>query len=317
MNADLREIESGLAKWNDVKRNDHHRWYVESLHETSWVEVARDAKLADVKWTRDLYWAVARGQKCPACADTNQIRVVRYGTATGMYMDAYPDCECVKYRRLWKVLCDCIPQHYQWVSLYDLAPSTLSKLPIAKQESEIAFVREHHGDGFFFSGPAGTSKTTFSIALYRDAVAEQFRQEWKGSGETFYTVPQGIWRVNGDRLMRQYQEKALNPDAREPDVTAEKIRAAAKKKCRPQLVLEEIDKAKMSEFRANNLFAIVDALYECNGRLVLTTNLTLLEFAAMFANSGSDNIRATGAALMRRIKEMCHIRNYHEVNSKS
>jgi hypothetical protein len=317
MNADLREIESGLAKLNEIKRNDYHRWYVESLRETNWVEVARDAKLDDVKLTRDLFWAVARGQKCPACSDSNQIHVVRHGTVTGIYMDAYPDCECVKYRRLWKVLCDCIPQHYLWVSLYDLAPSLLSKLPGAKQESEIAFVREHCEDGFFFSGPAGTSKTTFSIALYRNAVAVQFRQKWKGSGETFYTKPQGIWRVNGDRLMRQFQEKALNPDAREPEVTAEKIRAAAKSDFRPYLVLEEIDKAKMSEFRANNLFSIIDALYECNGRLVLTTNLTLPEFAGMFANSGSDNIRATGAALMRRIKEMCHIRNYHEVGTKS
>jgi DNA replication protein DnaC len=317
MNVDLKEILSELAKWHVVERQDHRRWYEQKLRETSWVEVARDAKLADVKWTRDLYWAVARGQKCPACADTNQIRVVKYGTVTGMYIDGYPDCECVKYRRLWKVLCGCIPERYLGVSLYDLAPSSLSKLSMARQESEIAFIREHKEDGFFFMGPAGTSKTTFAIALYRDYLSTLFRQQWKGSADTLYVGPQGIWRINGDSLLRQFHEKATNFEAKEPDVTAGKIRSEARSKRRPCLILEEIDKSKMTDFRANTLFALVDALYECGGRLVLTTNLTPTEFGGMFANSGSDNIRATGAALMRRIKEMCHIRNYHEANSKS
>jgi DNA replication protein DnaC len=316
MNADLNEIRSGLAMWRDVAQQDHRRWYEQMLRETNWVEVARDAKLDDVKWTRDLMWAVAKGQNCPACADTKHIRVVRYGTATGMYMDDYPDCECVKYRSLWKVFCDYIPEHYLGVSLSDLSPSTSSKLPIARQESEIAFIRERKDDGFFFLGPAGTSKTTFAIALYRDALTTLFRQQWKGSSLTLYAGPQGIWRINGDSLLRQFHEKATNFEAKEPDVTAGKIRSEARSKRRPCLILEEIDKSKMTDFRANTLFALVDALYECGGRLVLTTNLTLTEFAGMFSNSGSDNIRATGAALMRRIKEMCHIRNYHEVNSK-
>jgi hypothetical protein len=191
MNADLKEIQSGLAKWRDVERQDYRRWYELSLREPSWVEVARDAKLADVEWTRDLMWAVAKGQKCPACADTKHIRVVRFGTATGMYIDAYPDCECVKYRHLWKVFCDYIPEHYLRVSLHDLAPSSFSKLSIARQESEIAFIREHKEDGFFFLGPAGSSKTTFAIALYRDALTTLFRHQWKGRSETLYTGPQG------------------------------------------------------------------------------------------------------------------------------
>lgn len=317
MKADLREIESSLAEWNEVKRNDHHRWYAESLRETSWVEVARDARLAKLEWTRDLLWAVAKGQKCPACLDTQHIHVVQHGTQTGIFRDYYPDCDCVKYRALWKVLTEHIPHHYLSASLHDLTPSTLSKLPVARQESEISFLREHREDGFFFLGPAGTSKTTFAIALYRDALTTLFRQQWKGSAETFYTGPQGIWRINGDNLLRQFHEKATKPEAREPDVTAGKIRSEARSKRRPCLILEEIDKSKMTDFRANTLFALVDALYECGGRLVLTTNLTPTEFGGMFTNSGSDNIRATGAALMRRIKEMCHIRNYHEVNSKS
>jgi DNA replication protein DnaC len=313
MNADLKDIVSGRRKWKEIQRQDHHRWYVECLHEKNWVEVARDARLADVKWSRDLFWAVARGdEKCPACFDTKQIHVVQHGTNTGIYRDHYPDCECVKYREIWKVFCNHIPNHYLSVSLHDLASSPLSKLAVAKQETEIAFLKAHSEDGFFFLGPAGTSKTTFTVALYRDALSAQFRKKWKGSSETLSTDPQGIWRINGENLMRQFQEQAVNREAREPEVTAEKIRAMAKRKIKPYLALEEIDKAKMSEFRANNLFSIVDALYECNGRLVLTTNLTPVEFGGMFANSGSDNIRAIGAALMRRLKEMCHIRNYHE-----
>ncbi len=255
--------------------------------------------------------AVVRGAtKCPCCDGRKYVTAIQIGKDTGVVREGMEDCWCAKPLAFWGEVCTIIPEHYREVTLSSLSPSSVSKLPIDKQQSEIEFLLQHPDDSYFFLGKAGTSKTTYAIALFRRQLGRRIDQLWKDSSLTIATTPQGVWRVNGDKLMKQYQEKATNSEAPEPDITPSKIQAAARKGLHPYLVLEEIDKAKMSEFRANNLFSIVDALYENDGRLVLTTNLTLTEFASMFANSGSDNIKATGTALIRRITEMCHIRSY-------
>ncbi len=308
-NLSKEELEKRYLESRELKTSDHGKWYANCLHETEWIPI-RVAKSA-TPLTPEIRKSVVRGTiQCPSCLGYKFVSAVQLGVTTGIVRDGSEECWCAKPRACWREISAAIPERYRRTVLSSLSPSPLSKLPLDKQQGEIDFLRQHPEDSYFFLGKAGTSKTTYAIALYRGEFVKRFDSLWKDERETMSTTPNGIWRVNGDKLMKQFQEKAINTDAPDPDITPARIQAAVTKGLRPYLVLEEIDKAKMSEFRANNLFSIVDALYENDGRLVLTTNLTLSEFASMFANSGNDNIKATGTALMRRITEMCHIRSY-------
>jgi DNA replication protein DnaC len=69
-----------------------------------------------------------------------------------------------------------------------------------------------------------------------------------------------------------------------------------------------MDKTRMTVDRLNRLEALVDAIYNSEGQLLLTTNLTYAAFADMVIETKPE----TGEPLMRRIEEMCHIREYFD-----
>ena len=104
------------------------------------------------------------------------------------------------------------------------------------------------------------------------------------------------------------QRSQIDKEAPEPDVTRRRIEVAVANRRNPILVLEEFDKVKMSEFKADAIFDVIDALYEAKGQLVLTTNLTMTEYEGLF--HGDPSLRVTGEALTRRIRELCNVRDY-------
>lgn len=123
------------------------------------------------------------------------------------------------------------------------------------------------------------------------------------------------WRISAKQLLEEIHDYSVNRNrydeegnfvsgAPMPTVTREKILKAVKLGFRPRLFLEEIDKIKGTETRFNNLFEIVDTLYEAQGQLVLNTNMTMAEFSAAY-----------GAAFERRIAEMCNVKDLFEVTA--
>lgn len=67
------------------------------------------------------------------------------------------------------------------------------------------------------------------------------------------------------------------------------------------LFLEETDKIKPTDARMANLYEVVNAIYENAGQLVLTSNLTPVQFQQQF-----------GDVFYRRIVEMSRIINLWE-----
>lgn len=148
-------------------------------------------------------------------------------------------------------------------SLNNLAPSGKSRLPPERQAEEIAFLRAHKDESCFFLGPPGTSKSTFAAALMRDAI---FQDQVLGDGGGFY------WRVGGNRLFEQEVAYATagDKDSVATDITVSDIVSARRRGFTPFLVLGEIDKRKMTEFSANVLFRLVNAMDEQQGQLIVT-----------------------------------------------
>lgn len=209
-----------------------------------------------------------------------------------------------------KILDDNIPSRFRFVDLKTLMPSDKSRLPPKRQEEILAKLRANPTESYAFFGPAGTGKTTYSVALYRDAMRGFCKL--LGGREHYlqldyrcrYDIP--VWHVSAKTLLDDFVRESCGetenakPDGKRihPVVNRAKIRQAVDRGFRPCLFLEEIDKVKYTEFKANALFDLVDGIYESAGQLVFDTNLTPAGLAAKF---GTDVDAEVVSALFRRI----------------
>lgn len=261
------------------------------------------------KWKHEGREAWYDKRRCPAC-DGPHGPVVWRGVETNFYFTsgAVPmadHCPCRDWWHFTKLLESKMPPLLRAHHLANLKPSPHSRLLPARQEAEIEFIKKHRKESFFFLGPPGTSKTTFAAAIFNarlwdDTVGHQ-------SGQ--------LWRVDGRKLFESEHEWVMANDKESVrrEITVREIRRARSYHVQPVLLLEEIDKRRMTEFNADTLFGLIDALVENEGQLILTSNLTRQGFTDLFMKSDHDAVRTCGGALLRRVLEnpRVNVRDYH------
>jgi DNA replication protein DnaC len=187
-----------------------------------------------------------------------------------------------------------------------LQPSELSKLKSKKQEQVIKFLQANPTMSYAFFGPAGTSKTTFSVALYENVVWDSVAQ--------FTGVHIPIFRLSAKSLMDEFVVRETDrQNAPEPTITRDLIKKISRRMdgTKPddqttRLFLEEIDKVRYSEFKTASIFEVIDALYEHNGQFVFTSNLTVGDFSKQFFRPSD------AEAVIRRIGEMGRVFDFYE-----
>jgi DNA replication protein DnaC len=259
-------------------------------------------------------YEIAKGEKvCPVCKGENNHRVKtrEVGLDTGLQRTFFVECECRNWVFLHKLLDNELPPRYRNTDLDTLEADVLStlggkdnsskglELRLALQDNEIEHLRKNSLKSYFFVGPAGSSKTTFITALYRHALEENV----ESLRDPFKENVKFIWRVDAQNLLEQFQTKSTDNTAPEPDVTKPKLDHLRKKYgVKPVVILEEIDKLKASKFRLDKLFDVIDGVYENEGTLILSSNLTVGEFEEAF-----------GEPIYRRVKEMCDTRDYYNL----
>jgi hypothetical protein len=205
-----------------------------------------------------------------------------------------------------------VPLRYQPGFLSTLQPSEKSMLSQATQLELIKELRANPDASYAFFGPAGTSKTTYALALYKQVLFQIRKGKFLGTAPDSWDPDSYCWRITAKQLLEQHHDYATNRSrtnengdfiagAKKPLVTRDKIDRAVEKGWRPRLFLEELDKVKSTQFRLDTLFEIVDGLYEQKGQLVINSNMTLAEFSAAF-----------GSAFERRIAEMCSVKDFFE-----
>jgi DNA replication protein DnaC len=264
----------------------------------------------EAPFPKELAAQIARGEiPCPLCKN-GSLRVVLVSPSNPgkLYHESY-HCFCNLFKRVFLEFNAKIPPKYREVQLWTLKPSEHSMLPLEQQAALIKQLQAAPNASWAFFGPAGTSKTTFAIALYKQALFQDLKQRFRR--EDWYD--KGFcWRITAKHLLEEIHNYDYNRERYDeegnrmssppvPTVTRDKIIKAAKKGYRPRLFLEEIDKVKGTETRFNNLFEIVDTLYEQKGQLVLNTNMTLAEFSGTY-----------GAAFERRVAEMCTVKDFFQ-----
>jgi DNA replication protein DnaC len=248
-------------------------------------------------FTADYHDAIMFGDRpCPWCNDTRLIGNAAYPSA----------CKCQSIRWKKRMVEQILPLRYHRSNLWTLKPSTASKMSQETQQKMIDYFLAHPDDSYFLYGAPGTSKTTFATALIRRALERDWKEWfWKGYPLTYRT---SLWirYVNWDSLIQEYLDYQNDKDAPPPSVTPRLIREARTSGKRPVLCIEELDKSRLTEFKANKFFEFMVAMDETQGQIILTTNHRTQEhFERWLYKTDIDAVNMAGEPAWRRIMDNC------------
>jgi len=251
-------------------------------------------------------WCRWNDPKVPKAS--RMILIPMEGDHTGVQVRREYPCRCKFYEKMytrWSGPNAMVPKDYQGFRLGRLAPNEHSRLSMETQKEIIKEINDNPLRNFLFIGPAGTSKTVFTTALFSLALYEWAEQAWRKQVST-----EAVWRVVVHDYLKQELEydrqrelKITDGDGnesyvepKEPIVTRRKVRAAIAGGFVPRLFLEEIDAIpNVTRNRLSNLFGIINEVYEQGGQLVVNSNMKTAELIELFGD-------VKGGALMRRFK---------------
>lgn len=221
--------------------------------------------------------ADASANDCPHCSDG---WIVEPGSGARQ-------CECLKAKFRQRKL-DRIPAIYDGLTLATITPDAsryhrqaeLIAALRANPEISIAFTGNLTGDEPASDLSNRTGKSLMGWLLYREAIE-------RGQKAYGFFLPD---------LLKQFQTWELDPE-KMPEVTPFDLQQRHTKYF---LLLDELDKARPSEFRAEMLFQLIEAAHSFKHQLVITTNYTLDGLSRYWSRNGV----SYGPAIVSRIKEM-------------
>lgn len=234
---------------------------------------------ATVRLVRQAISSLQSDQRAPSfdCDKCNDSGVVFFR------QDGYSfsrKCVCV-VRRIQSQKLSVIPPAFKSANLENLQPDE-KRHP--KQPVLIDAIRGNPEGSYFLAGRFGTGKTYLMWALYRHAVLA-------GKRTVICTLSELIGEYK-----RFIQQSSSGQQLQYPRVGAEDLR---QQHTRYSIFLDDVDKARPTEYVAEQLFELVDAIYAFGHQIVVTTNLTAAALAQHFERADE----RYGGAIVRRITE--------------
>jgi DNA replication protein DnaC len=212
---------------------------------------------------------------CETCSDTG-MEVVE-GVAR------FCKCRLAKIRsnRLSK-----IPPKFGWHHLSTLEPN----IAIHPLQAEIVpFMKEHPEKSYILAGKFGSGKSLMMWLLYRHAIKQ---------------TPRKVICCTLSELLTEFrafiQSSIAGETPKLPSVCAAELRQS---ETPYSVFLDDIDKARPTEYAAEQFFEIVNAIYEYQHQLVVTTNLRVRELSEHF-DRADDRF---GGAIVRRLVDNAKI----------
>ncbi len=178
-------------------------------------------------------------------------------------------CHCLKVRGIRERLAT-IPERFRECTFESYHPKNSS------QAAARELMQANPEGSYFLHGPYGSGKTHLLHAQYRSLVLAG--------------VPGNV--RTSDELLGELQRMALNEDFDSPVLT--QIRSGK----RYHFFWDDVDKFKMTDFRSQGLFDLIDLIYRKNLSLTVTSNFTLRELV---------EFEKLHPSLIRRIDEICKI----------
>lgn len=204
---------------------------------------------------------------CPTCSDIGWVVIESKGAKL---------CECLKAAKRQRLL-DRIPPEYRGLDLETIEPD-LSRHE--GQASLIAALRKDPDMSLLLAGRGGTGKSMVGWLLYKRAIEHE---------RPAVAIPLA-------ELLGQFRRYECGSEQL-PVVTSEDLRDSSR---RWYLFLDEFDKARPTEFAAEQLFLLMDAVYTYRHQLVVTSNIGKDDLRAHWSQTSEQN----GASIMRRVLEL-------------
>ncbi|MGA2261228.1 MAG: AFG1/ZapE family ATPase [Acidobacteriota bacterium] len=202
--------------------------------------------------------------ECPRCMDSGWRRIDLSGNA-GMRQ-----CECVEEKARARCLA-LIPERFRDSSFESFKPRD------PRQERALSLMQGNPGGSWYLTGAYGNGKTHLLYAQYRELV----------------TAGQARCHVRTTReLVEELRRAEFDEDFVSPVI------AAASRHRRYHLFWDDIDKLKLTDFKTEVLFDLVDSLYRHKHGLTVTGNYSMRDLV--------ENERMH-PAIVRRLDDMCRV----------
>jgi DNA replication protein DnaC len=200
---------------------------------------------------------IGRSSDCPRCEDLGYVRIDR-----GLVR-----CECQK-RKVITAKLDAIPERFRQATFENYIPVDEKQI-----RARCRMERELTGN-FFLFGPYGRGKTHLATAQYRSIVEIE-------RPCLFFTMPE---------LMSELRTAELDAD-----YWCE-VRHRGRYATAFHLFIDDMDKFKITDFKFEVLFELINTIYRRKLGFTVTSNLSLQQLA----DSG-----LVDASIVRRIDDIC------------
>jgi DNA replication protein DnaC len=214
--------------------------------------------------------------ECALCEDS--------GSVFGTYIDAFSKqelecmkpCQCLEPKRAEFIL-NQMPALYKTADLSNIQPWSHKH---KKQETILKEIKANPFASYLFLGNSGVGKSFISWALWKNAALSGRRAIATTAAE----------------LMREYRHLEVQSDAVRPKVLPTDL---AQDQFKYTLLLDEIEKIRVSVFSMEKLFELVKNAVDYGHQLVVTSNMRDSELKRTFGQIDE----VWGSAIMRRLVE--------------
>lgn len=172
-----------------------------------------------------------------------------------------------------------IPVKFQGLTLSNLQPLP-AKHP--KQSEFVPYIKANPEKSYFLAGKPGTGKSTFMWALYRQAI----------EGRNHVVI------CTLSDLLDEYRAY-IGASMRREEPQHPRLSSWQLAEGRPySIFLDDIDKANPTDYAAEQIFKLVNAIYEHRHQLVVTTNKSIEGLIRHYDKSDD-----RGEAIVRRMMD--------------
>jgi hypothetical protein len=233
---------------------------------------------------------------CPMCSGTGRtpllLRCEDSGITLTLTLTKTDTCPCLTQGRAWGSFWrqwGKTNKRFKACNLATLSPSTMSDSSFEQQAANIKTVKDNPTGSYLLAGDTTCGKTYLTYCLYRNRLLE-----W--ASHPLAAAEQSVWMFSATEYLDSVVRRAQDPSAPRPIVTPEIIRNRSGKGLPVAIFIDEIDKFVPSETRISELFELVNAAYECEAQVVMTSNLTYEQLLTKWPGDIAEHIlRRVGA----------------------